>query len=79
MTAQIAETLLYEGRKVSMCSHPLGDYFALADTYPGFAMNCTALWRGSFFITGWQDVVDVRKQQKERKQSITTWLRKQAD
>lgn len=28
MTAQIAESLVYEGKQVSMCSTPLSDYFA---------------------------------------------------
>lgn len=28
MTAQIAKSLNYEGKQVSMCSTPLSDYFA---------------------------------------------------
>lgn len=52
MTAQIAESLHYEGRSMAMCSNPLGDYFALADIHPGFAMNCTALWRG--YVGTWE-------------------------
>lgn len=43
MTAQIGENLIYQGRKVSMCSEPLGDYFAFGGEKPDFADNCTSL------------------------------------
>lgn len=52
MTAQISETLHYEGSKVSMCSQPLDDYFWFTDIHPGFSMNCTALWRG--YVGTWE-------------------------
>lgn len=52
MTAQIAESLFYEGETVSMCTEPLGDYFLLSGSYPSFAANCTALWRG--YIGSWE-------------------------
>ena len=52
MTAQIAEILLYEGKKLSMCTEPLKDYFLLSGNYPQFELNCTALWRG--YIGSWE-------------------------
>ena len=52
MTAQIGETLHYEGRKVLICSNPLASYFMLADINPEFELNCTALWRG--YIGTWE-------------------------
>jgi hypothetical protein len=57
MTAQIGEKLCYEGREVSMCSEPLGDYFALSGIDPGFDFTCTALWRG--YVGAW-DIQDGR-------------------
>jgi hypothetical protein len=57
MTAQIGERLCYEGREVSMCSEPLGDYFALLGTEPEFSVECTALWRG--YVGTW-DIQDGR-------------------
>lgn len=52
MTAQIAEKLIYRGAEVSMCSEPLGVYFAFGGKNPGFESNCTALWRG--YIGTWE-------------------------
>lgn len=52
MTAQIAETLHYEGQQLSMCTEPLGDYFALGGLNPGFESNSTALWRG--YVGTWE-------------------------
>jgi len=52
MTAQIGETLHYDGREHTMCSEPLGDYFALGGEKPAFLENCTALWRG--YIGTWE-------------------------
>lgn len=46
MTAQISETIFYDGHELSMCSNPLGDYFVFAGIDPGFECDCTALWRG---------------------------------
>lgn len=43
MTAQIGEKLIYDGREVSMCSEPLGDYFAFGGNNPSLESNCTAL------------------------------------
>ena len=57
MTAQIGEKLTYEGRELSMCTNPLGDYFTLGGVNPGFESNCTALWRG--YVGSWE-IVDGR-------------------
>ena len=52
MTAQVGETLHYEGREVVMCNEPLGDYFKLVGIEPEFDANCTALWRG--YVGTWE-------------------------
>ena len=57
MTAQIPETLVYEGRELSMCAEPLGNYFALAGLDPPFEWTSTALWRG--YVGTWE-IVDGR-------------------
>jgi len=58
MTAQIAEKLIYEGEKLSMCTTPLSDYFAFGGLSPLFdALRCTALWRG--YVGTWE-IVDGR-------------------
>ena len=57
MTAQIAESLRYEGQVLSMCCEPLSDYFELAGVEPGLQATCTALWRG--YVGTWE-VVDRR-------------------
>ena len=57
MTAQISETLVYEGRQLSMCTNPLSLYFALGGDGPTFQCNCTALWRG--YVGTWE-IVDGR-------------------
>jgi len=58
MTAQFGENLRYDGREMSMCTHPLGDYFSLGGVNPGFGqdwpLDCTALWRG--YIGSWEIV-----------------------
>ena len=54
MTAQIAEKLNYEGQQLSMCSEPLGNYFAFTGINPGFESNCTALRRG--YVGTWEIV-----------------------
>lgn len=54
MTAQIGEYLRYLGEGVSMCTEPLGDYFAMGGRKPEFQANCTALWRG--YVGGWEIV-----------------------
>ena len=57
MTAQIAESLRYEGQVLSMCCEPLSDYFELAGVEPGLQATCTAVWRG--YVGTWE-VVDRR-------------------
>jgi len=57
MTAQISEGLIYEGQQLSMCTNPLGDYFAMGGDRPRFENNCTALWRG--YVGTWE-IVDGR-------------------
>lgn len=52
MTAQIAEKLYYNGEEHSMTTNPLGNYFHYAGVDPGFAMTCTALWRG--YVGTWE-------------------------
>ena len=56
MTALIGETLRYEGREISMCSEPLGDYFALGGNNLHFEFTCTALWRG--YVGIWEITSD---------------------
>ena len=56
MTAQIAESLLYEGEDLAMCTNPLSDYFAVGGFAPRFQSNCTALWRG--YVGSWEIVDD---------------------
>lgn len=56
MTAQIGEKLIYDGHEVSMCSEPLGDYFAFGGHHPEFEFTCTALWRG--YVGTWEIVSD---------------------
>ncbi len=55
MTAQFGERLNYDGQEMSMCTEPLGDYFALGGVNPGFGqewpLDCTALWRG--YVGSW--------------------------
>lgn len=57
MTAQIAETLILDGRKFAMCSEPLEDFFRFGGARPGFAERSTALWRG---YTGTWKIIDAR-------------------
>jgi len=57
MTAQISEGLIYECQQLSMCTNPLGDYFAMGGDRPRFENNCTALWRG--YVGTWE-IVDGR-------------------
>ncbi len=60
MTAQFGERLNYDGQEMSMCTEPLGDYFALGGVNPGFGqewpLDCTALWRG--YIGTWEVLGD---------------------
>jgi hypothetical protein len=52
MTAQIAEKLIYGGKKVAMCTEPLAHFCKLGGEVPEFAFNCTALWRG--YVGTWE-------------------------
>lgn len=52
MTAQITETIRYEGQKHAMCSEPLGDYFELSGKTPDFEEMHTACWRA--YIGEWE-------------------------
>ena len=52
MTAQIGETLRYEGQELVMCDQPLSTYFARINSYPEFEPSCTALWRG--YVGTWE-------------------------
>jgi len=52
MTAQLSETIMYEGESRSLLSCPLSDYFSLTNTPSPFQMNCTALWRG--YLGRWE-------------------------
>lgn len=56
MTAQIPETLVYEGEEMAMYTNPLDDYFALGGVDPGLWSGCTALWRG--YVGRWEIVQD---------------------
>ncbi len=56
MTAQFAERLRYHGHDVAMYTNPLSDYFAMGGFNPGFARDCTAMWRG--YVGSWEIVDD---------------------
>ncbi len=56
MTAQIAETLILDGRKFAMCSEPLEYFFRFGGARPDFAERSTALWRG--YIGIWEIIDD---------------------
>jgi hypothetical protein len=57
MTAQYTEKLRYDGGELSLCTHPLGDYFILAEIHPNLTAPSSALWRG--YVGTWE-VVDGR-------------------
>jgi len=52
MTAQIPETLRYQGKEVPMCTQPLADYLELAGIKLRFGIICSALWRG--YVGSWE-------------------------
>jgi hypothetical protein len=56
MTAQIPETLRYEGENVPMCTEPLETYFEMGGEKPDFEKPSTALSRG--YIGKWEIVQD---------------------
>ncbi len=57
MTAQIAETITFQGERHAMCAEPLEAYFALVGTRPDFAPPHTACWRG--YVGTWE-ILDER-------------------
>jgi hypothetical protein len=57
MTAQIGETIHFQGQRYSMCSEPLNDYFSFGGEKPDFVSPSTALWRG---YTGTWEIVNDR-------------------
>lgn len=46
MTTRIPERLKFDEQSLSMCTEPLGAYFAAAGKHFKFADTCPALWRG---------------------------------
>ena len=52
MTAQMSETLHYEGQKLSMMDNPLDEYLSLSGYWPPFRAQSTALWRG--YVGTWE-------------------------
>jgi len=56
MTAQVPEKLIYQGKSISMCAEPLGDYFQLAGIKPDFEICHTALWRR--YVGSWEILDD---------------------
>ena len=56
MTAQVPESLVYEGRKMAMHTKPLGDYFELAGVKPRFSVMTSGLWRG--YVGSWEILDD---------------------
>ena len=56
MTAQLAETLHYQGRQLAMCSTPLTQFLTISGG-PHFQPNSTALWRG---YRGYWEIIDDR-------------------
>ena len=57
MTAQFGEILRYRDEDVSLCTEPLGSYFAMGGHNPGFQKISTALHRG--YVGNWE-IVDGR-------------------
>ena len=52
MTAQVTEKLRFEGRSLSLCEEPLGEYLGRLEKRPKFEVDSTALWRG--YIGHWE-------------------------
>ena len=52
MTAQVSETLWYEGKKQGMSSEPLNDYYTLTGEHPKLAEMDTSCWRG--YVREWE-------------------------
>ena len=56
MTAQIPETLTYEGKQLALLTNPLQLFFELGGANPGFQSSSTALWRG--YLGRWEILND---------------------
>ena len=56
MTAQVSESLSYDGEDYAMCTEPLSDYFRKGGKDPGFTSMNTACWRG--YIGDWEITED---------------------
>ena len=56
MTAQISESLTYNGEELAMCEEPLCDFFNKGGNKPGFASMNTACWRG--YVGEWEILED---------------------
>ncbi len=52
MTAQIGESLVFQGESVTMFSEPLSAYFMMGGQEPDFGCTSTALWRG--YLGSWE-------------------------
>ncbi len=52
MTAQIAESLVYRKKRLSLTSTPLDQYLRIADIKLDVSVFCTALWRG--YVGSWK-------------------------
>ena len=56
MTAQSPERIVYMGKRLSMCTEPLEDYFSKGGIRPNLRRSSTALWRR--YIGSWEIVDD---------------------
>jgi len=56
MTAQFSERLSWNGKKLAMCSEPLGFWLSANGRNLRFAMSSTACWRG--YIGSWKIIND---------------------
>lgn len=54
MTTQLAETLIHEGKTVSLFSNLLNDFFRQGGHDPGCESTSTAMWRG--YLGTWEIV-----------------------
>ena len=52
MTAQSPERIVYMGKRLSMCTEPLEDYFSKGGIRPSLRRSSTALWRR--YIGSWE-------------------------
>ena len=56
MTAQSPERIVYMGKRLSMCTEPLEDYFSKGGIRPNLRRSSAALWRR--YIGSWEIVDD---------------------